>query len=90
MEAEQLALLVLHDALGDRVHVREAAGGIAVVDQILRVLDDVAQARFAVAQRELGAAAFGDVAVVDDNGADVRVVEPADSDHREIAVLAVL
>src|SRR5262249_58100141 len=51
MAAEQLALLVLHDTRRRRVHVGEMSVGVAVVDQILRVLDDVAEPLLARAQR---------------------------------------
>ena len=90
MEAEQFARLVLHHALGDGIHVREPAGGIAVVNEVLRVFDDVSQPRLAVAPRRLGAAPLGDVAVVHHHRVDVGVVEPADGDDCEVAVLAVL
>ena len=53
MTAEQLTLVVFHDPRGRRIHVREAAGGIAVINEVLRVLDDVPQARLGCLERLL-------------------------------------
>src|SRR4051794_23604649 len=47
MTAEELILVVFHHARRRRIHVRESPLRIAVVNEILRVLDDVPQTRLA-------------------------------------------
>src|SRR5216684_3112392 len=90
MTADQLLLGVLHDARGRRIHVCEPAFCVAVVDQILRVLHDVAQALFADAQRLLGEAAVRHVAVVDDDGGNRGIVEAVHRDGFEASPRSVL
>ena len=90
MTADQLVLGVLHDARGRRIHVCEPAFSVAVVNQVLRVLHDMAQVLLAGAQRLLGEAAVGHVAVVDDDGGNRRMVEAVHRDAFEVAPRSVL
>ena len=50
MAADELVGLVFHQPRGGRVHVGESALCVAVVDQILRVLDEMPQSLFAGAE----------------------------------------
>ena len=90
MPADQLAFVVLQDARGGRVHVGEAARRVAVVNQVLRMLDDVAQALFAGSQRPLGEPAIGHVAVIDDDGVNRGIVEPVHGDRFDVPPRAIL
>ncbi len=59
--AQEFAFVVLHHARGRRIHIGEAAVGVAVINDVLRVLDKIAQALFARAQRVFDAGPFAHV-----------------------------
>ena len=73
-----------------RIDEREAPFEIAVVDDVGRLLGELAVARFAFAQRLFRPLALGDVAVVDDDAADARVVEAVDADAFDVPPRAVV
>ena len=51
MPPDQLVLVELHDSCGGRIHESEMTLRVAVIDQVLRVIDDVPEPLFACAQR---------------------------------------
>src|SRR5947199_279571 len=90
MPAEQLLFGVFHQPHGGLVDEREAALQIAVVDHVARLLDEPAKPQFAALQRFLRLLALGYVAIIDDDAANARVVEPVDADALDAAPRSVV
>ena len=92
MAAKQFVILVFHHPGGRRVHVGEKPARIAVVDEVLRVFDDMPEPLLTRAQRFLGMMPRRDVAIVHDDRAHGRLVETVhrhclDEPPRSILVL---
>ncbi len=81
MAAEQLVIAVLHHPGGSRVHVGEVPARIAVVDQVLRVFDDVPEPLLTRAERFFGMMPRRDVAIVHDDRAHRGFVETVHRDR---------
>ena len=88
--AEQLLLGELRQPRARGIDEGEAPFEIAVVDDVGRLLGELAVAHLAFAQRLFRAPALGDVPVVDDDAADARIVEAVDADAFDVAPRAVL
>src|SRR5215203_277869 len=83
--AQQLLFGELRQPRGRRVHEGEAAFQIAVVDDVGGLLGELAVPHFSFTQGLFGLPAFGDVAVIDDNAADARVIQAVDSHAFNVA-----